>query len=281
MSATQASRVAIVTGAGRGIGRAMTLGLLEAGHRVLANDIDDGMLEALKRDAADRGTDARLMLLAADVGRDEGAPAIVGATLKHFGTLDVLINNAGIGPNTVRPGATPPKDFRDVTPADFRRILEVNVVAAFLMTREAVKPMLDQGWGRIINVTTSLDSMWRKGMLPYGGSKAANEAHCCIMAEELAGTGVTVNVLVPGGPVNTRLVGDSFTEAEKLKLIQPDIMVAPLLWLVSDATNEITGKRFIAAFWEKSLLPAQAADKCSAPMAWQQLGRQAIFPGRS
>jgi 3-oxoacyl-[acyl-carrier protein] reductase len=140
--------------------------------------------------------------------------------------------------------------------------------------------MLAQGWGRVINVTTSLDSMWRKGMLPYGGSKAANEAHCCIMAEELAGTGVTVNILVPGGPVNTRLVGDSFTEAEKLKLIQPDIMVTPLLWLVSDATNDITGKRFIAAFWDKSLAPAQAAEKCSAPIAWQQLGKQAIWPGR-
>ena len=80
--------------------------------------------------------------------------------------------------------------------------------------------------------------------------------------------------------MNTRLVGNSFTEAEKLKLIQPDIMVAPLLWLVSDATDDLTGKRFIAAFWDQSLPPAHAAEKCSAPMAWQQLGRQAIFPGR-
>jgi NAD(P)-dependent dehydrogenase (short-subunit alcohol dehydrogenase family) len=155
----------------------------------------------------------------------------------------------------------------------------VNTVAPFLMTRAAVGPMVEQRWGRVINVTTSLDSMWRKGMLPYGGSKAANEAHCCIMAEELAGTGVTVNILVPGGPVNTRLVGDNFTPAEKQKLIQPEIMVTPLLWLVSPASDRITGKRFVAAFWDKSLQPGQAAEKCSAPMAWQQLGRQAIFPG--
>ena len=178
----------------------------------------------------------------------------------------------------MRKGAKPTNDFREVEPQDFRRILEVNTIAPFLMTRAAVGPMVEQRWGRIINVTTSLDSMWRKGMLPYGGSKAANEAHCCIMAEELQGTGVTVNILVPGGPVNTRLVGDNFTAAEKQKLIQPDIMVAPLLVARLAGDRQITGKRFIAAFWDTSLPADQAAEKCSALMAWQQLGRQAIFP---
>lgn len=278
MTAREGSRVAIVTGAGRGIGRAMALGLIDAGSRVLASDIDGDVLESVQREAEARGAASRVAILAADVGRDESAAAIVDAALAHFGGLDVLVNNAGIGPNTVRPGATPGKDFRDMAPADFRRILEVNTVAPFLMTRAAVKPMLAQGWGRVINVTTSLDSMWRKGMLPYGGSKAANEAHCCIMAEELQGTGVTVNILVPGGPVNTRLVGNSFTEEQKRRLIQPEIMVPPLLWLVSDETNAVTGRRFIAAFWDRALPPAEAAEKCGAPMAWQQLGHQAIFP---
>lgn len=282
MSAATANKVAIVTGAAHGIGRAMTLGLLGAGHRVMANDVDAASLAAL---IADAGSEAkgRLETIAADVGRDESAGRIVGAAQETFGRLDILINNAGVGPNTVRPhtmrgGAKPTGSFREVEPQDFRRIIEVNTVAPFLMTRAAVEPMLEQGWGRVINVTTSLDSMWRKGMLPYGGSKAANEAHCCIMAEELAGTGVTVNILVPGGPVNTRLVGDNFTPAEKLKLIQPEIMVAPLLWLVSPASDGITGKRFIAAAWDNNLPPAQAAEKCGALMAWQQLGRQAIFP---
>ena len=278
MSTGDTSRVAIVTGAGRGIGRAMALGLLEAGHRVMASDIDGAVLEDMQRAAQDRGAGARIALHAGDITRDGEAEAIVAATIARLGRLDILVNNAGIGPNTVRAGAKPAKDFRDVAPGDFRRILEVNVTGAFLMTCAAVRPMLAQSWGRVINVTTSLDSMWRKGMLPYGGSKAANEAHCCIMAEELAGTGVTVNILVPGGPVNTRLVGDSFSAAEKAKLIQPEIMVTPLLWLVSDATNAITGQRFVAAFWDKSLPAAAAAEKCSAPIAWQQLGRQAIFP---
>jgi len=276
-----AGKVAIVTGAGRGIGRAMALGLIAAGHRVMASDIDAEVLEQLKRDAAERGGAERIASIAADVTREENAERIVRDTLARFDRLDVLLNNAGVGPNTVRPLiAKPPADFREVAPADFRRILEVNTVAPFLMTCAAVKPMVAQRWGRVINVTTSLDSMWRKGMLPYGGSKAANEAHCCIMAEELRGTGVTVNILVPGGPVNTRLVGNSFTDAQRLKLIQPEIMTEPLLWLVSDATDAITGRRFIAAHWDSSLPPAQAAEKCGAPIAWQQLGTQAIWPDR-
>ncbi len=277
LSSTATSRVVLVTGAARGIGRAMTLGLLAAGHRVLASDIDglDDLAAAAKQQ---RNVD-QIATVAADVSKDESADRLVQATIDRFGRLDMLINNAGVGPNTVRPGTSPTGDFRTVAPEDFRRIIDVNVVGPFLMTRAAVKPMVAQGWGRVINVTTSLDSMWRKGMLPYGGSKAANEAHCCIMAAELDGTGVTVNILVPGGPVNTRLVGSSFTEAEKQKLIQPDIMVTPLLWLASDATNATTGQRFIAAFWDKTLPPDEAAAKCGAPMAWQQLGRQAIFPG--
>lgn len=278
MSAPESGKVAIVTGAARGIGRAMALGLLDAGLRVLASDIDADVLDGLRSEAEARGDADRIAVLAADVGRDESAEKLVHEAIDRFGRLDILINNAGIGPNTVRAGAVPPKDFREVSPADFRRIIEVNAVAPFLMTRAAVKPMLDQGWGRIINVTTSLDSMWRKGMLPYGGSKAANEAHSCIIAEELAGTGVTVNILVPGGPVNTRLVGNSFTAAQKQRLIQPEIMIWPLLWLVSDASDGVTGKRFIAAFWDRSLPAAEAAEKCGAPMAWQQLGKQAIFP---
>lgn len=283
MSEVRSGKVAIITGAGRGIGRAMALGLIDAGIKVLASDIDADVLDELTRAASARGDAALIAGIVADVGRDGSAETIVTAALERFGRLDILINNAGVGPNTLRaPGAKPPTDFRDVTPAEFRRIIEVNTVAPFLMTQAAVKPMLDQGWGRVINVTTSLDSMWRKGMLPYGGSKAANEAHCAIMAEELRGTGVTVNVLVPGGPVNTRLVGNSFSAAEREKLIQPDIMVAPLLWLVSDETNAITGRRFIAAFWDRALPAAEAAEKCGAPAAWQQLGRQAIFPsGRS
>ena len=164
MNAASSGKIAIVTGAAHGIGRAMTLGLLGAGHRVMANDVEEASLAALTADAGD--AKAQLKTIAADVGRDESAGRIVAATREAFGGLDILINNAGVGPNTVRQGAKPTADFRQVEPQDFRRILEVNTIAPFLMTRAAVGPMLEQRWGRIINVTTSLDSIWRKGMLP-------------------------------------------------------------------------------------------------------------------
>src|SRR5438132_7038777 len=91
-----------------------------------------------------------------------------------------------------------------------------------------------RGWGRIVNVTTSLGTMLNAGSPTYGPSKAALEALSAIMAKDLDGTGVTVNVLVPGGVTNTPMISDE-AGYDRDKLIQPEVMVPPLLWLVSDA----------------------------------------------
>ena len=271
-------KVAIVTGAGRGLGRVMTLGLIEAGARVAAVEIDAPVLEDLESAADARGARDRLIGIVADVTEDESAPKIVRAVTERCGRLDVLINNAGIGMSFFRgPEAKNYGKSWEVTPDEFRRIIEVNVVAAFLMTRAALPVMLRQRWGRIINVTTSLDTMYRAGIQPYGGSKAANEAQLLALAQELEGSGVTANVLVPGGAADTRLVSPA-QEPDRHKLIQPEVMVAPLLWLASDGSDGVNGQRFIATRWDKTLPPAEAAKKAGAPMAWQQLGRQAIMP---
>jgi len=119
--------------------------------------------------------------------------------------------------------------------------------------------------------------MWRGGMQPYGGSKAANEAHLLAMAQELDGTGVTANVLVPGGAADTRMVSPA-SQPDRSKLISPDVMVAPLVWLCSDASDGVTGQRFIGTRWDEKLPPADAAKKAGTPAAWQQLGRQAVMP---
>src|SRR5580692_7021809 len=236
MAGTLEGKVAIVTGAGRGLGQVMTLGLLEAGARVAAVEIDAQSLEETESAADQRGAGERIQGVVADITRDESAPKIVRATMEHFGRLDILINNAGINTSLLRPEGQPVGKFWEVTPAEFRRIIDVNVVAAFLMTRAALPVMLKQRWGRIINVTTSLDTMYRGGMQPYGGSKAANEAHLAAIAQELEGTGVTANVLVPGGAANTRMVSVG-QEPDRAKLVSPDVMVAPLVWLCSNASE--------------------------------------------
>jgi NAD(P)-dependent dehydrogenase (short-subunit alcohol dehydrogenase family) len=138
---------------------------------------------------------------------------------------------------------------------------------------------LAQRWGRIINVTTSLDTMWRSLMQPYGGSKAANEALLTALSQELEGTGVTANVLVPGGAADTRLVSRAIVP-DRATLIRPEVMVPPLLWLCSNASDGVNGQRFIGMRWDKNLPSAEAANNAGAPMAWQQLGRQAIEPER-
>jgi NAD(P)-dependent dehydrogenase (short-subunit alcohol dehydrogenase family) len=271
-------KVAIVTGAGRGMGRVMTLGLLDAGASVVAVEIDAPVLEETESAAEERGSRDRMIGIVADVTRDESAPKIVRAAVERFGRLDILLNNAGIGISFFRtPEAKDYGKFWEVSPTEFRRIIDVNVVAAFLMTRAAVPVMLKRGWGRIINVTTSLDTMYRGGMQPYGGSKAANEAHLLAIAQELEGSGVTANVLVPGGAANTRMVSVG-QQADRAKLIQPDVMVTPLVWLASNASDGITGQRFIATRWDQSVALADAAKKAGAPMAWQQLGRQSVNP---
>ena len=147
------------------------------------------------------------------------------------------------------------------------------------MSKAVVGHLRDQGWGRIIGVTTSMDTMWRKGSTPYGPSKAGHEALVAAMAQELEGSGVTANVLVPGGATYTNMTA-STTAYDREKLIQPEVMQAPAVWLASEASDGFNGQRIIAYFWDERLTIEERLRQASAPAAWPQLGRQAIFPGR-
>ncbi len=99
------------------------------------------------------------------------------------------------------------------------------------------------------------------------------------IAQQLEGTGVTVNVLVPGGPANTNLL-PADTPFDRAALIQPDVMQRPVIWLASDASSGTHGLRVIAYYWDESLNVQDRLAKAATPLAWQQLGRQAIYPGR-
>jgi NAD(P)-dependent dehydrogenase (short-subunit alcohol dehydrogenase family) len=277
MAGTLDGKVAIVTGAGRGLGRVMALGLLEAGARVVAVDLDGPPLDEIQEAAEDRGAGNRFNGVVADVTWNDSGPKIVRVTAERFGHVDILVNNAGTNIGLLRREGQPRGRLWEITPEEFRRIIDVNVVGTFLMTRAVVPALLMQRAGRIINVTTSLDVMWRGMMQPYGASKAANEAMLAALAEELEGTGVTANVLVPGGAADTRMVSRAAVP-DRASLIAPEVMVKPLIWLCSNASDGVNGQRFIAMKWDATLPPEQAAKNAGAPAAWQQLGRQAINP---
>ena len=279
MSDTQ--RVAIVTGAAGGIGRAMTQGLLAAGTRVAGVDRDREPLEALAASVREQGKSADLLTIQADLTSDSATEEISRTTRDRFGRIDILVNNAGIGPGSIRPDSWQrPLKFWEITPDQWRRFVAVHTTAPLALTNAVVPEMMRQGWGRIVNVTTSLGTMLNAGSPTYGPSKAALEALSAIMAKDLDGTGVTVNVLVPGGVTNTRMISDE-AGFDRTRLIQPGVMAPPLVWLVSDAAQKVTGRRFLAIHWDTNLPPEQAAEKAGAPVAWTSIATMPITPVRS
>ena len=278
---TETQRVAIVTGAAGGIGRAMTRALLAAGIQVAGVDRDRGPLEALAASALERGKAAALLTIQTDLTNDSAAEEITKATRDRFGRIDILVNNAGIGPGAIRPDSWQrPLKFWEITPDQWRRFVAVHTTAPLTLANAIVPEMMRQGWGRIVNVTTSLGTMLNAGSPTYGPSKAALEALSAIMAKDLDGTGVTVNVLVPGGVTNTPMISDE-AGFDRAKLIQPEVMVSPLLWLVSDAAAKVTGRRFLGVHWDTELPPEEAAEKAGAPVAWTSIATMPVTPSRS
>jgi NAD(P)-dependent dehydrogenase (short-subunit alcohol dehydrogenase family) len=269
-------QVAIVTGAASGIGRAMALGLLEGGIDVAGVDRDAALLSELEADAD--GKAGTLQPVRADLADPAAFDAVVGTVLDRSGRIDVLVNNAGIGQGSVRADQrTNPLRFWEITPEQWSRFVAVNATAPLMMARAVTPHMLRAGRGRIVTVTTSLGTMIRGGYVLYGASKAAAEAATAVMAADLAGTGVTANVLVPGGMTDTRIVPEGAV-ADRSRMLRPAIMAPPLLWLVSDEAAKVTGRRFLAAHWDRSLASAQAAEKCGAPIAWTSIATMPIEP---
>jgi NAD(P)-dependent dehydrogenase (short-subunit alcohol dehydrogenase family) len=262
----EAAKVAIVTGGGRGLGAAMTLGLARSGYRVVATAARElGEIEAV---AAEAGTD-RVHPIIADVAREEECERVVEAALARFGSLAVLVNNAGRGMKYISEAfMTEPTRFWETDPNAWRLVIDTNVNGPFLMARAAVRPMLRQRWGRIINVSMSYETMRRAGFSPYGPSKAALESETIIWAQDLAGTGVTVNAILPGGATLTGMIPAGVPQKVRNALLDPGVMVAPLLWLASPASDGITGKRLIANRWRTDMSPSAAAQEACEGAGW-------------
>ena len=261
--------VAIVTGAARGMGRAMTLALAGSGVRVVAADLPsshDAMNEVLETAQNARGNIAPVDC---DIKEWRDCEHAVQFAVERFGAVHGLVNNAGIAvpDEELLAGRTRRRRFYQHEVAAWQRVIETNVVGTFQMAKAIAPKLVEQGWGRIVNVTTSYTTMVMEGFSPYGPTKAAIEASSVIWAKDLATTGVTVNVLIPGGAGNTRMVPES-EAADRSKLVQPEAMMAPICWLMSAQSDGVTGRRFVASRWDPALAAHIAVEQAGAPAGW-------------
>ena len=271
-------KVVMMTGAGRGMGREMSIGLAGAGAKVAMIDIDADVLNEAASLVENAGGQGAALPVVADVTSAENAATAVQKVLDRFGRIDVLVNDAVVGPERIGPNFfTDRTKFWDLDDGLWRQMLNVNIFGPQLMARTVVPHMLEQGWGRIVNITTSLDTMYLAGAGAYGPTKAALEAHTRIMAHDLEDTGVGVNVLIPGGPVNTRMIPEA-SGIPRENLIQPDVMVRPIIWLTSNDSDGVSGMRFIAALWDPKLDREARMEQAGAPLAWSQIESRSIYP---
>jgi 3-oxoacyl-[acyl-carrier protein] reductase len=260
----------------------MAFALAREGMPVLIADMLSQELEQARADASQEGLD--IQIFCADLTKAEDRAALLAAAHTALGRIDVLINNAGIGSGIVRNGMVrknflvSPIPFWELDEAVLDRFFKVNGVAPYLLCAAVCGEMIERGWGRLINVTTGLDTMLRHGMAGYGGSKASLEAHTAIMAADLSGTGVTANVLIPGGPADTPMV-PAESGFDRRLMVQPEQMGPPAVWLASDASDGITGQRFRAVAWNVSVGPEAAAAAAGGAAAWGASGSPTVWPG--
>jgi NAD(P)-dependent dehydrogenase (short-subunit alcohol dehydrogenase family) len=274
MDSVGMSRVVLLTGAAGGLGRVMTEVLLKDGHSVAAVDRDAAGLKRMQ-EAAGGTMEGRLHAIVADLSTEKGCSHAIDSAHARFDAVDALINNAGVGMSAIRPDAEARHPgIEELTPEIWDRFFAIFVRAPVMLTRAVLPMMRKKAFGRIVNNTTSYRTMLR--VLPYGSAKAALESMSAVWASELEGSGITVNVLVPGGPTDTPMISDQSGWARE-KMLRPEIMGPPISWLLSDASAEFNGQRITAARWDKSLPPKDAAKRASRSIGWPELGADAVW----
>ena len=263
-------KVAIVTGGGRGIGRAMALGLANFGANVIVTAARNPAEteEVVAKARAETGREC-MAAVAAEVANEADCERVVDAALSNFGALHILINNAGRGMRFVSEEFLErPTKFWETDAATWRMIIDTNVNGPFMMARAVVPHLLRNRWGRIINITMNQETMRRAGFSPYGPSKAALESETIIWSQDLADTGVTVNALSPGGITESGMVPEQAREKFRRVMLDPDVMVPPLLWLCSERSDGVTGHRYVAKDWDPLLPPEEAAVHARTSAGW-------------
>ncbi|MFI6317000.1 SDR family NAD(P)-dependent oxidoreductase [Nonomuraea sp. NPDC050556] len=234
---------ALVTGGTSGLGRAMASALAASGATVALTG----------RSRADdiAKTLPRAIGIKLDVRDEASVRRAVDEAWTRMGGIDLLVNNAGMGMIDVNPAfMTHPARFWEVPVDAFRAVVDTNLTGYFLVAREVVPRMLAAGGGRVVNVAVSEATMRRAGFVPYGPSRAGSESLSRIMAAELRDTGVTVNLLLPGGATVTGMMPPGLTNPA---FLQPEVMGPPIVWLASPEAAGVHDERIVAAGFEEWL----------------------------
>jgi gluconate 5-dehydrogenase len=237
---------ALVTGATSGLGRAMAEALAGAGAAVVVTSRSE---ERARAAASEIG--GATVGVAMDVRSAEAVSGGVDAAWSRLGGLDVLVNNAGIGMRTVNPRfLEEPQPFWAVTPDGFRDVLDTKVTGCFLVARAVVPRMLSAGGGRVVNISMNHETMVRAGFVPYGPAGAGVEALSRVMAADLAGSPVSVNMLLPGGATATGMIPDAVGAEARSRLLDPAVMGPPVVWLASADAAGVHDERIVATEFE-------------------------------
>ncbi len=269
MDDTISGKVAVITGGGRGLGKAMALGLVSEGAKVAITASREGQeLDQTAKECKKIGGEDCVLTIQADVSDYSKCKVAVEKVMNQWGSINILINNAGRGMTYVD------KDFVknrpklwDIQTESWKMIVDTNLNGIFNMSKLTIPIMIKEGWGRIINISTSLMTMQRKGYSPYGSTKWAVEGLTCILAQDLEETNITANILIPGGATDTAMipgdVGDKSRTGADGNLFEPDIMVKPSQYLASELSDGKNGLRFVAKLWDNEISIDESANNSS------------------
>lgn len=232
-------RVAIITGASRGIGAACAVALAEGGADLVAAARNPDSLTDLVK-AVESGTGRRVVTVPADLAELEALPGLVEAAIETFGRVDVLVNNVG---------GTVPRPFLDTKPRYLETAFHFNVTVAYELTRLVAPHMLAAGGGSVINISSTMGHLADRGFVAYGTAKAAVEHMTRLLASDLSPK-VRVNVVAPGS-IETDALATVLDDNMRSTMIAntplhrlgtPEDIAAAVLYLASDAGSFITGK---------------------------------------